>query len=187
MIQEMTVQYFDVSELSIQETQSLVKNAKESYRIRRDIINHQLEAEMARRKGLCNQSKDHPTRLVYIDNQQVQIDEDMVPVINWFISLGIKTLYCCQGSIHRPDQEALDQKPALNRKPYVLWHCQDQETVRYVIKKFTEFHEHSATQNVRYMFHEVTTKLDYFNDDLRYSSKWYDNLALKDFIQWARI
>ena len=142
-----------------------------------------LEEEMNRRKTEKNTSV-HPTQIMLIRDKEIEIDQDMVLVVAWMTSLSIETLFCCQGDTD------VSQNGKHKKKPYITWKCHHLLTVRYIISVFTEFHIHSAIPNgeghIRHMFHEVSTKVDFMDGNLRYYSEWYDNLALRDFNKYLQ-
>lgn len=171
------IEYIDVADMTIAEAEATISK----YKTRHDIIAYQLQKEMGRRKikDPCNRIKNHPTQLLNVNGEDVEIDTDMVPIVKWLNNLpGVFTTYCCQGDVD-------EENNGKHKQPYVLWYSNTPVVTEYIIKKFAAFHWHSATLNCSLSYHEVKTEVDFFQNGIRYTSKWYDNLALKDFITWA--
>lgn len=170
------IEYIDVADLTPEEAHKKIIETQTRY----DVVAHQMQKEMNRRHADHNKQKDHPTKTLNVHGQDVEIDVDMIPVIQWLNAIpGVFTTFCCQG-------DADEDNNGKHKKPYVLWYSQNQNVTIAIIKRFTDFHEHSATLNIRHTYHEIETKVDYL-DGLRYSSHWYDNISLQDFIQWAAL
>lgn len=165
----------NVADLSPKECEKLI----EKYKKPADVAAYQMQKEMARRFADHNKQKEHPTQTLNVHGENVEIDVDMVPVIKWLNNIpGVFTTFCCQGDV----DENNDGK---HKKPYVLFYSNQPARTEYIIKTFTEFHQHSMTLNVMHSYHEVKTTLDWFMNGIRYSAHWYDNMSLKDFIKWA--
>lgn len=191
------IEYIDVGNMSHKDVETFIaqkrleikrlKDPEHYYDFTRpkdrfDTVLEQIQEQEARRRPLRGtKKKPHPTHAITIQGQPVHIDNDMIPVVEWLNSLpGTKTCYCCQGDVNDPDDV-----DANCNKPYVLWRSNSQLSVKAVLELFQRFHNHSMIDNVKHTYHEIQTEVEYFEDDLRYCSRWFDNLALQDFNQWA--
>lgn len=165
--------YIDLADMSPEQAQAHI----DKFKTRHDIIAYQMQKEMGRRNASHNKQKNHPTQNITVQGENVDIDIDMIPIILWLNNLpSTFTTFCCQGDID-------SNNDGKHKQPYVFWLCNTPTVVEYVLKKFAAFHWHSAT--LTHSYHEVKTEVDFFQNGIRYTSKWYDNLALKDFITWA--
>ena len=145
-----------------------------------DHIQDTANKEFNRRKDIAP-SKPHPTVLLTLQGVQAHIDQDIAPVIQWLNSLpNTYTSFSCQGDIQHPHHKQI------SHRPYVLWFCNKQPSLEYILSMFDLFRKHHATNNgtVTHHFYTVETQVEMFQDKIRYNSKWYDNLSLQDFTQW---
>lgn len=139
-------------------------------------LEKQLIFEEKRRKNLPILA-DHPTREMSIKGEVVEIDVDMMPVVEWLNNLeNTFTKFCCQGGVFNPEKN-----PA-HDQPYVCWHCSNQATISQIIKIFDDFKNKTDS-----CYHYIETEISWDQDlqELRYITRWFDNLALHDFIEWA--
>jgi hypothetical protein len=135
--------------------------------------------EAEKRKELTTNNKPHPTQTLTIKDKNIEVDTDMIPIVLWLNSLeGVKTLFCCQGDIN-PLNNGL---PPIH-VPYVLWNCNNQETLKYVLQTFEDIFGYSPHNNIRFHYHTVTTRIDLWENQFRYYTHWFDNLALQEFTQ----
>lgn len=138
--------------------------------------------QQERRKGIKCLGRPHPTEKFVLDGVTVSIDRDILPVVKWMNGLhGVKTEYCCQGEVNDPEQiENI-------HRPYIVWRSISMYSVEQILRRFNDFHKHSSDDNIYHVYHEVQTEVEFFENDIRYCSRWFDHMALMDFIKWAML
>ena len=131
--------------------------------------------EKRRRHGYVNE-KTHKTVRVKVGlAAEADVDEEIVPVINWLNGYNsVRTLWCCQGDY------AVEE---YHRKPYVTFECGAAADIHDILFMFDQFSERYRDGRIRCSFHAVTTKVEYYEGTIRYVARWYDRLALHDFVK----
>ena len=141
-----------------------------------NLLIEQINFESNRRKNLSI-IKNHPTQSIHLKEGCVEIDRDMIPIIDWFNSLkDTSTQFCCQGDVYDPTNNPIHDRP------YLVWKSHDPKIVSQIIKLFNDFYQESKGKNC---YHYIETEVNWYENELRYTSRWFDNLALHDFIEWA--
>ena len=84
--------------------------------------------------------QQHPTVKIEIDSKLVDIDVDIVPVVQWFNRFpGVKTRWSCQGG--------LPVAWLLAEEPYVVFFCNNLESLQKIAQEFKEFGSEDNEQN----------------------------------------
>ena len=122
--------------------------------------------------------KDHPTQTFNVKGESVEIDKDMMPLVDW-MNNHLKdtfTHFCCQGDVYHP------LKNTYHQRPYLTW-SSEPLTVKKILKLFNDFYITKDMPSNCYKF--IETEVYIWEDELRYTTRWFDNVALHDFIMWA--
>jgi len=92
---------------------------------------------------------------------------------------GVTTEYCCQGEVNDPEQiENI-------YRPYIIWRSTSMYSVEQILIRFNDFHK--KFDDICHVYHEVQTEIEFFAGNIRYCSRWFDHMALMDFINWAML
>lgn len=57
-------------------------------------------------------NNDHPSKFIKINGKQVEIDQDLIPLIRELNKVGLTTTQCCQGGKHTLADEPEKDCPA---------------------------------------------------------------------------
>lgn len=116
---------------------------------------------MTREEKLKLYPKIHPTKIIPVQNGVAEVDELMIPLVQWINSFSsAETNYCCQGDS--------------TRQPYVVFKCKSKKQLKIILSKF------KASKRVLKPYN-TDIFIELWEGDLRFYVKFHDTIALEKF------
>jgi len=153
--------------------------------------------EKQKREGLIGDSpyknKRHKTKKISTPTGPANVDVEIIPIVNWMNSFdGIFTKYCCQGSVETIEENlsyaSMDMEIVHKHKyynnPYVMFNCSNLDSLYKIFKILDDFSESNKIEHIGLKYHQIKYSLSFLDGEVAYTVKWYDIVAMKDFIQF---
>jgi hypothetical protein len=123
--------------------------------------------------------RHHPTVPVLIRGQEISVDEEIVPLVQWFNGLkGVQTLFCCQGD--DGDEENVESVAwwYAGGRPYVMFTAEDVGRVEWILRLLDEFRQEKG------WVHEAMVD-NLGGRGLRFTVRWVDKATMLEFTDFV--